>query len=84
VRTKTLTAVERSIGGTILTQVAAKHGLKTGVILGPARRVDIVAARWETISRLRQEQGWSMPMIGQLMKRHHTSVLHALQAMGVK
>lgn len=64
-----------------IAQVAAEHGLSKSDITGPSRRPDICAARWEAMRRLRAKS-LSLPSIGRLLNRHHTTVLDGLRRIG--
>ena len=67
----------------IIAAVAKEHGVTVAEIVGHRRSTWIVAARWEAIKRVSLETGWSLPRIGRVFDRDHTSVLHALRRMGV-
>lgn len=64
----------------IISLVAAKHGVTAADIVGPSRTRKIVAARHEAIgvvyTHCRQV---SLPAIGRLFNRDHTTILHALR-----
>lgn len=63
----------------ILGEVAEKHGLQVGELVGRSRFVPIPAARFEAFYRLRAEMKWSLPRIGKFMGgRDHTTVMHGI------
>lgn len=66
----------------ILSLVALKHGVMQREILGPYRNRAIVAARHEAIAMTYQHTQLSMPAVGRLFARDHTTVLHALKKTG--
>lgn len=61
--------------------VAIGFGMTTAEIIGPRRWPRHVAARAMVASLLRGD-GWSYPEIGRALKRHHTTVMHLLNARG--
>ena len=65
----------------IIRTVAAKHGLTTDDLTGPARFKTIAHARQEAMWELRLRTKLSTTQIGQrLGDRDHTTVLHGLRA----
>ena len=50
-------------------------------IRGRDRRPLIAAARHEAIWRVRRVTGWSLPRLGKLFKRDHTTVLLSVREM---
>lgn len=65
--------------------VAAGHCVETLSIRGKSNVRKIVAARNEFMGRLRNELGWSYPQIGELVGKHHTSVMRGVrQYMGTQ
>lgn len=62
----------------VVRSVGAVFNMNPKAIVGPVRLRHIYAARLATIILLR-ESGRSTPAIGRALKRHHTSVLHALK-----
>lgn len=61
------------------TAAAALYGVHVTDLLERNRSRILVRARTELYRRLRA-LGWSLPVIGLHVGRHHTSVLHALRA----
>lgn len=68
----------------IVNEVAEKHGICAGDIMGKSRRRDIYAARKEAIMRIwdevRMHDGSrpSLPVIGRWFQRDHTTILYTL------
>lgn len=60
---------------------AAAFDLGAGILLGPSRSDRAVMARRAAIVVLRGE-GLSLPAIGRIIGRHHTTVLNALRRAG--
>ena len=74
---------------TIIKEVAAKHGMVYGEIVGPRRNKEVVRARYEAIvevdNRFREAgRELSLPEIGRFFGgRDHSTVFTALRKMGV-
>lgn len=64
-----------------IAQVAAEHGFTKADLTGPSKRPAICRARWEAMRRLRAKP-LSLPSIGRLLNRHHTTVLDGLRRAG--
>ena len=65
----------------IIRETAIKHGLEVEDITGPRRRQALVIARHEAMYRIHQERkNMSLPMIGRLFHRDHTTVLSGIRA----
>jgi len=64
-------------GWTYLAAAALASGAGASALTSDSRRRDLVAWRAATV-RLLRRHGWSLPRIGRLMRRHHTSMLAAL------
>ncbi len=62
----------------LVTDIAHDHGQLLTMVLGKSRKRPVVAARRAVIVALR-ERGLSLPEIGALIGRDHTSVLHHLR-----
>lgn len=73
-----LTPRERNLK--IIETIAGKYGYTTEDILGPRRFKVLMEVRYECIKIFRQ-RGYSMTEIGRIMKRDHSSIIHALQKM---
>lgn len=63
----------------IIREVAREHRVTPADIMGPRRLRHIAEARFEVYHRLRHELGLTLPRIGQIMGRDHTSVLNGLR-----
>lgn len=59
----------------ILREVAIEHRLNRDEILGRLRWPEFVAARIDVAHRLR-ERGYSMPRIGAVLGRHHSTIIY--------
>ena len=64
----------------IIATTASDHGLTVDDLVGKVRTRHISAARFEAMARIRAERKLSLPAIGRLFNRDHTTVLHALKA----
>lgn len=64
----------------IVAQVASEHGLTTADLYGPRRTRDVAWPRQEAIWRVHQLGKHSLPAIGALFNRDHTTVLHSIRA----
>lgn len=68
----------------IIAEVEARHGLSAGDIPGPGRTARVVAARFEAIAEVRAAYpDKSLPWLGRVFNRDHTTILHALRKMGL-
>ena len=76
---RTAAAVEdgKSLPQVVLQEVAGKHGCTRADLRSP-RRV-FIEARQEAFYRLATECSMSLPRIGALMNRDHTTVLHGIR-----
>jgi hypothetical protein len=63
----------------IATEVALKHMVGVEEIFSIRRHVPSVAARYETFWRCRHETNMSLPAIGKVFNRDHTTVLHGIR-----
>lgn len=64
----------------IIRQTALEHGVTPSQIKGYGRAREVVAARFETFSRLQEELEYSLPMIGKTIGgRDHSGVLHGIR-----
>ena len=63
---------------TTLETIAQDAGIPPEAIVGPSRRADVVAARWEVAKAMR-EQGAGLAVIGAAVHRHHSTIIHALK-----
>lgn len=73
----------------ILREIAAEHGLPVSVMTGNRRIRSHVACRYEAIGRVWEEcrdrdgNRLSLPRIGTIFAKDHTSILHALRKLGL-
>ena len=76
--TPIMTPRERNL--TIIDHIASDYGYDRHDIIGKRRFKVLVEIRHECIKFFR-EQGYSTPDIGRIMKRDHSTIVHALQKM---
>lgn len=69
----------RPIGRVVLSAVAEAADIPLKVMRGRRRERRFVLARWAVMHVLAESQ-WSLPQIGRLLARDHTTVLHGLRA----
>jgi hypothetical protein len=62
----------------ILEQICAEFDISMNDLLSPRRDKLATSARKAAYWRLKNETQWSLPQIGRLMKKDHTTVLHGL------
>ena len=62
----------------IIKQVADNYCLTTDEILGTSRKQYIAWARQDAFDRLYRETTLSLPGIGRLFKKHHSTVLYGI------
>ncbi len=60
--------------------IAERHGLPVEAVMGRCRQREYVLARQEAMWVLRNRLGDSLPRIGRLMGRDHTTILHGIRA----
>ena len=63
----------------IVEEVAEKHGVSFETMKGDNRRKGVTVARFEVCARLYDETGMSLPQIGRLLNKDHSTVLHAIR-----
>jgi hypothetical protein len=65
---------------TVLRLVALKHGLDVAELSGPVRSRPVVAARHEAVGLVYTHCRYiSLPAIGRIFNRDHTTILHTLR-----
>lgn len=75
----------RQIVREIISEVAERHGVTLGQIMSPIRTKKIAHARQEAQAALYDTlnddgtRRYSLPKIGRIFDRDHTSVLHAIR-----
>lgn len=79
----------RAIGSEIIARVAAWHGFAYSDIVGPGRTATLVLARQDAmvaVDLALKARGTtlSLPALGRIFKRDHTTVLHSLRKRGVR
>jgi len=68
------------VGHAILEDVARTHGISVKELKSPSRYRNIAWPRQEAMWRLKRETTLSLPAIGRLLNRDHTTVLHGVLA----
>lgn len=69
----------------LIGRVAAWHGFTVDDVLGPSRARPLVQARFDAVAAVKMAYpGMSLPMLGRLFKRDHTTLLHALKVRGLR
>jgi hypothetical protein len=69
----------------LLKEVAERHEVTVGEILGSKRVTKIKDARWEAIILVHAAHPlWSLPKIGKLFNKDHTTILHCLRQSGMR
>jgi chromosomal replication initiation ATPase DnaA len=58
--------------------IARRHAVSFAELQSPSRKRALVAARWEAWAALRARR-WSLPKIGALFARDHTTVMYGLR-----
>jgi chromosomal replication initiation ATPase DnaA len=68
----------------VIEAVCAKHEVPYHEVMGRKRFAEIVAARHEAIVAVAEAFPWmSLPKLGRIFGRDHTSILHAMDKHGV-
>lgn len=63
----------------ITLEVCTARNVSKDAVMRPGRTPDLVAARAEIMARCRDELQMTLPQIGRLFRKHHTTVLHAIE-----
>lgn len=63
----------------LLEDAAREAGVPIAVILGPVRARRVAWPRMRAMARAHLDYGFSLPTIGRVFRRDHTSVLHAVR-----
>lgn len=69
----------RITGATIIRETARGAGLRPEDLTGYSRRADHVWPRFCAIKACREYAKMSLPQIGRIFNRHHTTILNALR-----
>jgi chromosomal replication initiator protein len=68
----------------VIEAICAKHEIPYHEVMGRKRFAEIVAARHEAIVAVAEAFPWmSLPKLGRIFGRDHTSILHAMDKHGV-
>lgn len=65
-------------GREIVAELARERQVPLNTLLSQRRLKELVAVRHEAMWRLYEETSLSLPQIGRLMKRDHTTVIHGI------
>ena len=68
---------------TIIAEVSAETGIPIPIIIGHRKSHPILRARNVAIKRVALATGWSLPRIGKVFNRDHTTIQHTLRKMGL-
>ena len=69
----------------IIKDVATKYGLTVDIIRGQSRSVPVVKVRHEAMAKVHMARpDLSLPALGRIFNRDHTSILFALRKMGAR
>ena len=71
---------ESDRGHAIAAKVAQRHGLSLREILAGGRDRRTAWPRQDAMRAIREETTLSLPQIGRIFGRHHTTVMHGIQA----
>ena len=71
--------VNRKTVSQIIEEVSAKYGVPVYFIKSKRRTRNLTQPRFEICWRAKRETNASLPKIGKLLNRDHTSILHAIR-----
>jgi hypothetical protein len=63
----------------VIARVASKQGYDLGELRSTSRAPDLVRIRWQAMAAARAETAASLPQIGRILNRDHSTVLHGLR-----
>jgi chromosomal replication initiation ATPase DnaA len=67
----------RKTARNIIAEVATEHKVRAAEMLGPRRWGYLIKPRHEAMKRIRDELGYSYPLIGRIFGRDHVTVIWA-------
>lgn len=76
---ETSVEADQRIADNIILQVCEEFGLSRSELLGQSRKESLVPARHEACWRIAKATSLSLPHIGSIFNRDHTSILHAIR-----
>lgn len=69
----------------IIARIEVEYGLPEGSIVSGSRKAPVVKARFEAMARAREARpDLSLPALGRIFQKDHTTLIHALRKMGVQ
>lgn len=63
-----------------LKRIATEHHISVDAMMSRSRQPDLVRARVRAMAVLRWSTGWSLPDLGRLFGRDHTTILAAVRS----
>lgn len=69
----------RSAAEPYIRRICVLHGLTPALLLSRSRRRTVAYARQDLMLALR-EDGWSLPQIGHVLDRNHTTIMQGVEA----
>jgi hypothetical protein len=67
----------------VVERVAVEQGFSLAELRSTSRSARLVRARWAAMAAARSETEASLPQLGRILNRDHTTVLHGLRRVGV-
>lgn len=61
----------------IIAEVCSEHGVRVSEVLGPRRYGYLIKPRHAAMKRIRDELGYSYPLIGRIFARDHATIIWA-------
>jgi hypothetical protein len=68
----------------VVERVAGERGISLAELRSTSRSPRLVRARWAAMTAARSETDASLPQIGRILNRDHTTVLHGLRRMAAR
>jgi hypothetical protein len=63
----------------VVRRIAERHGLSLAELRSPSREPHLVRSRWVAAAVARRICGASLPQLGRVLNRDHSTVLHGLR-----
>lgn len=74
------TATGKTLSHSIIAQTAMESGVPVHVLTGGDRTRHVAHARQDAMLRIHEETNFSLPQIGRMFGRDHTTVLYSIRA----